>query len=265
MTEKSSSVSLSNWSVLAELHRFAGYFRIPTFQAIVLQGVVGAIPGKAFGFATMYLQYVGFADGVAGLMSATNVVGAACGCVLGGYIGDRLTAKSPNHGRPMTAQISVFLSIPFALALFKALPRDTLFWPAITVLMFGLGLFSSWCKTGCNQPIFLEIVSPTNRASAFSLEYGIEGLTSYTIGPVAVAMLSSKVFGYQLEKQSVATMSSARRLSNADALGNSLALCMVAPWVLCFAIYTALHHTYKMDRAAAAKFTEETPLMSQAL
>jgi len=66
------------------------YFRIDTFKVIVVQGVFGAIPWSALGFATMYFQYAGVSDFGASMISAclmgSGVIGSiiARACMFGG-------------------------------------------------------------------------------------------------------------------------------------------------------------------------------------
>ena len=48
-------------------------------------------------------------------------------------------------------------------------------------------------------------------------------------------------------------------LRNAAALGNSLLLCLCAPWSLCFLIYFGLYRTYPADRAKLKSSRTGTP------
>jgi MFS family permease len=74
------------------------------------------------GFMAMYLHYCGHSDASAAMIVSAMLLGRALGGVLGGFLGDMLASRSPNHGRPLTAEASVFLGIPFTVALVHAAP-----------------------------------------------------------------------------------------------------------------------------------------------
>lgn len=94
------------------------------------------------------------------------------GALLGGAIGDRLARRSPNHGRILTAQMSVASGIPLTLLLFKGLPGSGLsaFAPAYGLVMFVAGLTCSWAGTGCNSPIFSELVPDDMRSTIYAFD-----------------------------------------------------------------------------------------------
>jgi MFS family permease len=54
---------------------------------------------NAMAFVTMYLQYIGFSDVEASSIFATNIFGGLVGNFIGGYLGDRMAAWSPDYGR----------------------------------------------------------------------------------------------------------------------------------------------------------------------
>eukprot|EP00884_Botryococcus_braunii_P002276 jgi/Botrbrau1/12049/Bobra.0295s0005.1 len=85
---------------------------IPTFIIIILQGIVGNIPGTALGFVTLYVQLLGLSDMAAGLMVALGMAANAVGGLLGGWLGDLASWASPNHGRVLICQVSIVGSMP---------------------------------------------------------------------------------------------------------------------------------------------------------
>lgn len=72
----------------------------------VMQGFVGGMPWNAIGFATMWLQLLGFSDVAAAALTALFWGGTALGNLLGGLVGDLLAKPLPNAGRQLTCQVS---------------------------------------------------------------------------------------------------------------------------------------------------------------
>ncbi|CAE8639482.1 unnamed protein product, partial [Polarella glacialis] len=109
--------------VRAEIGRGFDLLRIPSFAAIVLQGVFGSIPWNAMGFLTMYLLQCGHTSQAAAAVASSVLVGKAVGGFLGGVAGDAIAVRCPRHGRPCLAQVSVLGGIPFVIALVLSAPH----------------------------------------------------------------------------------------------------------------------------------------------
>jgi len=262
MYERPRDFKIHEVGCLVELRKFATYLTLPTFQVIVIQGIVGSIPWAAAPFCTLYLQYIGFSDFFAGSLVALNMVGVAFGNLLGGSIGDRLSIWSPAHGRALTAQMSIFLGLIMATILFLVIPPSASLGLPFGIVYFLMGLVDSWCASGCNQPIFIQIVPADSRASALAWDRVLEAGISSVVGPSSVALLSQHLFGYKPTRMSVSRMSPAARLQNARALGHSLALCHILPWFLCLIFYSFLHITYHRDVKRRAKTDDQYPFES---
>lgn len=246
MPEKTRPWALSEMGVLAEGHKIVHFFRIPTFGVIVAQGLFGTIPWAAQAFMTLFFQYVGMKDSIASLVYSMNVIGHGLGGWLGGWIGDRLSMISPFHGRIITAQVSVLLGIPMVAAIFGGIPQSPDNALIYAICVFILGLSCSWCGTGCNKPIVMDIVPASRRASVFAWEACIESLSGSCFGPLSVAILTH-LYHYQLRREPVSRMTEEERNTNANALGEALIISNVVPWCICFCLYTFLHATYKYD------------------
>lgn len=262
--EEPRPMNVHNLNPLAELGKFAGYLGNGTFMVVVLQGMFGCIPWFALSFLTMFLQYSGLSDTQAGLVSSALILGCGLGALIGGQLGDRLTQWSRWHGRAMTAQISVLLGIPFASLIFLAMPLEQESFYVQAFLTFGLGLVASWCATGCNRPVFLEIVSEDSRASAYAWLCCLELTCGSVIGPYSVGFISEHMFNYRPSGTLFDEMSEADRISNASALGKSLAVSTVVPWIVCLISVSFLHLTYRRDVQNAQKcdnvMTETRPI-----
>jgi hypothetical protein len=146
--------------------------KIPTFQVIILQGILGSTPWNALVFLTVYLQLIGFSDFDAALINSFFLAGAALGGVLGGVVGDWAARLSKDHGRIWACQFSVFTGIPFTLILLKGLPYKAD--PGTTALyagvMFFFGLMHVWAAPACNNPVFAEIVPAHMRNLVYAFD-----------------------------------------------------------------------------------------------
>jgi hypothetical protein len=116
--------------------------KIPTFQVIIFQGILGSTPWNALVFLTVYLQLIGFSNFQASLGLSFFQAGAALGGAVGGAVGDWAAKKSPDHGRIWVCQFSVFMGIPFSLLLMKGLPTSgsdaAVALHVVTLFFFGL-------------------------------------------------------------------------------------------------------------------------------
>ena len=152
---------------------------IPSFLVIILQGIVGSTPWNALVFFTLWLQLVGFTDFAAAAVTASFAIGAAFGGLLGGIIGDRLARMSPDHGRILAAQATVFAGIPFTLIVLWGLPRENCSsWSVVmvyTVVVFLFGLTISWAAPACNSPLFAEIVPEHLLSTVYAFDRSFEG------------------------------------------------------------------------------------------
>lgn len=219
---------------------------IRTFQFIIAQGVVGSTPWNAMIFFTLWLQLLGFSDFTASGLVATFHMGCAIGAFLGGSIGDRMSVRFPNAGRIMTAQISVASGLPFSIFLLKGLPSMGVEGNAVSfgTVLFLMGCMISWCSPGCNSPVFAEIVPEEMYSRVYAFDRSFEGALAACAAPV-VGIVAQRVFGFQ---GSVSEGRGRTEQGNAEALGDSLLLCLLVPWTFCFVFYTGLYWTYPRDR-----------------
>ena len=74
------------------------------------------------GYKIMWLQLLGFSGWAVGLITTCTVVGAAVGFIIGGCLGDMLHIQYPNAARPLINQLSMLLSTPLAIMLYKGMP-----------------------------------------------------------------------------------------------------------------------------------------------
>jgi MFS family permease len=222
--------------------------KIPTFSLIILQGIVGSVPYASLVFLTLYLQLLGMSDTSASVIVALYLIGGGLGGLLGGWIGDIVASRYPNHGRILATQFSVFIGIPFSLLVFKALPDGgssifvvTLY--AMTIFIFAV--LTAWPAPCANNPIFSEIVPPAQRNLVYSFDRCFEGAVAAFATPL-VGHMSETMFGFS--GASTVSGDPDTDLPNAHALGNALVAFTTIPWLFCFVVYSSIHVTYPKDK-----------------
>ncbi|KDO80928.1 hypothetical protein CISIN_1g009914mg [Citrus sinensis] len=225
--------------------------KIPSFQIIVAQGVTGSFPWSALSFAAMWLELTGFSHEKTAFLMALFVIASSLGGLFGGRMGDFLSARFPNSGRIILAQISSLSAIPLAALLLLVLPDD----PS-TPVMHGLvlvvtGLFISWNAPATNNPIFAEIVPEKSRTSVYAMDRSFESILS-SFAPPVVGILAQHVYGFKpIPKGSSATEEIATDRANAASLAKALYTAIGIPMALCCFIYSFLYSTYPRDRERA--------------
>jgi len=241
-------------SILYELQRLWGYCKMPTFLALVLQGCFGCVPWNAMGYRTLFFQVGGLGDFQASLIQALGQLSGAIGALFGGVLADVVTKNClPLHGRPLVAQISVFMGIPIAFLTFMVLPpASTAFWYYLFLACL-LGLTASWCATGVNLPILSEIVPADNRSAVMAWQTALEGSCAAVLGNALVGVLAQNVFGYDLG----AATEAMGNPENQKALGKALTLTVALPWLICLVFYTGLHWSYPRDLRRVQKLAQD--------
>lgn len=239
---------------IAELRRVGSFFKSPTFDAIILQGIFGVVPWSALGYSTLFFQSAGVSDASASILASALLVGQAGGHYAGGLIGDRLASKFGTHGRPLTAQISVLCGIPLSWMLFRGLSPSGDNFIEYLGLVVLLGLTGTWCAAGVNWPIFSEIVPPDGRSAIIAWDTALEGASGAFFGNAAVTFLAQSIFGYSFEGQE---NSKGPQPENAKALGRALVWVTTVPWLVCILFYTLLHWSYPRDLARMKRLEQK--------
>ncbi|KAK6115491.1 hypothetical protein DH2020_007760 [Rehmannia glutinosa] len=222
--------------------------KIPSFQIIVAQGVMGSFPWSALSFAPMWLELTGFSHGKTAFLIGTFVVANSLGGLFGGMMGDFLSKRLPNSGRIILSQISSGSAIPLAVILLLVLPNNpsTMFLHGL--ILFITGFCISWNAPATNNPIFAEIVPEKSRTSIYALDRSFESVLSSFAAPT-VGLLAQYVHGYKPVPQGSEDISTDR--GNATSLAKALFVAIAIPMALCCVIYSFLYHTYPRDRDRA--------------
>ncbi|PRW32866.1 MFS general substrate transporter isoform A [Chlorella sorokiniana] len=230
-----------------------GVMRIPTFGIIIIQGIIGSVPYASLIFLTLYFQLMGMSNSAASVMVALYLLCGGLGGLLGGWIGDKVAARWPDHGRIAATQFSVIVGVPFALLIFKALPMNG---DPATVWLYGFimsawALLTAWPAPCCNNPAFAEIVPPAQRNLVYAFDRCFEGAMAAFSVPL-VGILAEDWFGFHGDAKITGNRST--DLANAKALGSALLAFTTVPWTFCFLMYSGLHISYPKDRRRALEW-----------
>jgi MFS family permease len=206
-----------------------------TFVMILAQGVAGTIPWSgSITWMIAWFEFIGFSAPVAGLIFLSIAIGGSLGVVLGGWIGDKAAKWRPNSGRIIIAQISVFSGIPLSYVIFEMIPRVTASLPLYILFSSLMVLLITWAGPA-NNAIFSEIFEPEIRASVFSVDRVFEGSVG-ALGTLFVGLFADY-------------LSASGTPNAAAALGDSMFVIAVVPWIICLVLYTLVYRSYPTDKS----------------
>ncbi|MCL7022531.1 hypothetical protein MKW94_011687 [Papaver nudicaule] len=225
----------------AFLQEAKSVIKIPSFQILIAQGVSGSFPWHAFAFVPMWLELIGFSHKETAFLWSMHIVS----------VGDILSVHLPNSGRIILSQISAGSFIPLAWILMLGLPDDPSTAFKHGLVLFIIGLFTSWNAAATNNPIFAEIVPKKSRTSIYALDKSFEHILS-SFAPPIVGLLSQHVFGYKpAPRGSSQSVEVETDRNNAASLAKALYTSIAIPMTLCVLTYSFLYCTYPKDRDRA--------------
>jgi len=232
-------------AVREELKTLWKFFTVPTFCILVVKGVFEMIPYTVFGHFTLFFQLAGIESGKVAVVLSAGLLAAAAGVCLGGLIGDRLSGHIGPGGRPLTSQLSLAFNIPLVSGmLLGSAPHESKFWLYL-VLIALWGLLGHWTNCGTNYPILAQIVPVSSRNRVMAWEAAIEDSIAGAIGPILVAQLAERAFGYDFG--AVKGRRPGMDALSAVALGKALAATICIPMVSAFALTSLLYWSYPRD------------------
>ena len=165
-----------------------------------------------------------------------------------GVLIDVAVRSYPKHGLPALAQTSVGSGIPLFLIAYFVLPVNgaSNAW-AFGLLTFVIGCLVVWCGP-INNVVMASVTPPHLRGAIYGIDRMLEGLSA-PVGSVLVGVLAEQAYGFKSGGACGGDESSG---ADAAPLAHALATAMIAPWVICFVCYTALHFFYAEDVKRAA-------------
>merc|ERR1719498_267449 len=147
-----------------EIKSLVGFFRIPTFCIMIMQGIFGTIPWTVMGNQMLYFKLSGISDEESTILATEQLVIGIFGNLLGGYVADALARRFSLHGRPLNAQITVAAGIPLIYLMYAGIEPGTGDVWTYGTLIFIWGLVACWAQSGTNFPILSEIVPASSRS-----------------------------------------------------------------------------------------------------
>lgn len=224
--------------VLADTKHVMG---IPTFQIIVAQGVVGSFPWAAMAFTAMWLELIGFSNGMVALLLGSFSLCTCFGGLFGGWFGDRMERILPSVGRILCSQISSGIAIPMSAILLLVLPQSPSWSLLFFIVLSTMGFLISWNAASTNNPIFAEIVPEERRTSVYAVDRCLESVLA-AFAPPTVGYLAENWFGYSNQGKTVSDH------DKALALSQGLFVTIAIPFVICCLVYSLLYKTYPKDK-----------------
>eukprot|EP00929_Paragymnodinium_shiwhaense_P007131 TRINITY_DN11107_c0_g1_i1.p1 TRINITY_DN11107_c0_g1~~TRINITY_DN11107_c0_g1_i1.p1 ORF type:complete len:601 (+),score=103.99 TRINITY_DN11107_c0_g1_i1:233-2035(+) len=231
--------------VLDEVKCTISIFRTKSFCILVLQGIFGTIICTCLiSNQKLFFKLAGISDTVATVLTAEQLFVVAVGSVIGGHVGDFLAKKSGLHGRPLSAQITLALSMPFVYFLYTGEDpgRGEVVTYAILIAMWGV--VGCWAQSGTNLPILAEIVPPNERNRVMAWLYALENSVAKVLGPPVISFIAEHCYGYTFGEDKD---QAGENLHSAKALGRVMTAVIMGPTFVCLIAYSFLHFTYPAD------------------
>jgi MFS family permease len=235
--------------------------RIPTMWVIIAQGLTGYFPWIVYQvWLIHWLESVRYlSPEQATMVFAMIVLGAAVGSLIGGFLGDKMEARTPNRGRVIVAQISVFVGIPMSWILLFLVQDFIMF----MVVAFVTAALINWPGSGAVYPIVASVNKPEVRSTAWSLEQifeqGFGAFAAVLVGFFADNIISGGVAGFVMGWVSpnigiwliwgtpVVELLCWMTLSG-QALTYSMVLFVTIPWTLSFIFWSLAYRYYPRDK-----------------
>jgi predicted MFS family arabinose efflux permease len=240
-------------AVVDEIKNLCGFFKIPTFSVMIMQGIFGTIPWAVLGYMTLYFQLAGLPDWQATILQTEQLIVGIAGNMLGGYVADALARRLGYHGRPLNAQLTVSMGLPLIAVMFWGIPAGEGDFAVYFVLLFLWALSGCWAQSGTNFPILCDLVPQEARCRILAWECCLENTIANALAPPIVAHVATELgytFGKEAEK--------GEELKSAQALGASMVIINTDPGLICLAAYSLLHLTYPRDMSRSKSKPDQT-------
>ena len=214
------------------------------FVLLVISEMLGSVPSHAMHWLTLWIQYLGYLNYQAAMLSSVYKAGLIAGSLLGGIASDHCAAKHRASGRIMLAQAAQTVGAALCCLLFSMQTQQLL---PLAILLFCVGASLEWVDLGTNKPLLMESVSPRIRGSVS----GIEHLAVHTFGSLLggplIGYLMVNTFGYEKTSLSVSAMSVQARGANEQSIRHALLWMCTVPYIGCLVVLAMLQKVYSWN------------------
>ncbi|CAE8617838.1 unnamed protein product [Polarella glacialis] len=156
-----------------------------------------------------------------------------------------MAAQNEREPGPLLLFMLCCVGTPLVFLQFYGIPaRDGRFWVYFAIIA-GFGIL----RSGTNFLILSGIVPSRDRSKLMACECALEDSIANAIGPIFVAVLAEKCFGYTFGKVDA----SGKSLHAATALGKAMTATICIPWLICFFARSILHCSYLRDMKRQAQ------------
>eukprot|EP00930_Biecheleria_cincta_P043280 TRINITY_DN29735_c0_g1_i1.p1 TRINITY_DN29735_c0_g1~~TRINITY_DN29735_c0_g1_i1.p1 ORF type:complete len:650 (+),score=78.28 TRINITY_DN29735_c0_g1_i1:104-2053(+) len=253
--------------LLMECRRLAGYCRIPSFLVLVIQGCIGSVAWNAMGYRSLFHELHGLTKVQDFAFDIMGHASSACGTLFGGALADFLVQRClPVHGRPFVAQVSIVFAVLLSSATFLRSPEGNLALWFYASCVNLIGFTSSWCEAGVTLPMLSQLAPSQHRTGIIAWQIASAGICAAIVGNLLVGAVAQQVFGYKLPDvtkrltpsetwttfeyelpRTSEELELLRKPENVAALGRTLTLTVVGPFLACLLLYSFLHWCYPRD------------------
>ncbi|CDR94548.1 MAJOR FACILITATOR SUPERFAMILY MEMBER protein, putative [Babesia bigemina] len=226
---------------------FSNAFRRATTWILILTIFIAEAPMSAFNYMTIYLQYLGVSDTMAGVAIAVTLIGGAAGSGAGGKIIEKIADLEDGFGELGCGIAVMVVRLVVCLLFFLGKPPcgKLLWYHYVELATLGGTLVT---VGGVDRALLKSSVENKSQATASATVRTISGISSSIILFQVCAYLTEKVFGYVPSRESFETMATDIKERNAEALRKSMMYIILAGTLLNVVCYVVLFFTYKMDK-----------------
>ncbi|GBE59756.1 major facilitator superfamily member protein [Babesia ovata] len=227
-------------------------FTRPTALISIFTLFIAEAPMCAFNYMTIYLQYLGVSDTMAGVAIAITLIGGAAGSGAGGYIIEKIADIKDGYGELGSGIAVMVVRLVVSLLFFLGKPPcgKLLWYHYVELATLGGTLVT---VGGVDRAVMKEVIEDKYQGTASAMVRTISGITSSVILFQVSAYLTEKVFGYVPSRESFETMDTIVKEQNAEALRKSMMYIIMAGTALNTICYISMFFKYTEDKEDANK------------
>ncbi|GBE59673.1 major facilitator superfamily member protein [Babesia ovata] len=200
---------------------FTGPFKRSTTWLLILTLFIAEAPMSAFNYMTIYLQYLGVSDTMAGVAIAVTLIGGAAGSGAGGVVIKEIAKQYEDFGELSSGMVVMAIRLVVCLLFFLGKPPcgKLLWYHYVELATLGATLVT---VGGVDRALLKSAIEKNFQATTSAMIRTISGIASSVILFQVSAYLTEKVFGYVPSRESFETMDAAVKEKNAEALRKSM-------------------------------------------